>query len=336
MKAGAMKRTWAAPGALMCAVVISSCSAINIGDLPQPGKSFNDGYDIVLEFANVLNLPDRAKVVLDGTTVGLVEKVELKENAVDVTARLDRAVRVPANVQAVLQQATVLGDIYVALDRPPNDAPRAPDLAAKGVVPLAQTTSPPQLEDTLAELANFVASGSIQRVQSTIINVNRVTPQRSEQIRAIASRVSIDLAALANGIDSVDYLLNGLRDSSVVLAARIPQLQYWFSPAGMLAFNRTSEASIAIATLVPSIGSIYTGGFWLEPLLKSLGTALGAVQQSKQAIEGEYRPWRKLLNQMFLPEDKFPAMNITSIQTPDGREISGNVQDVLRMLGAVP
>jgi phospholipid/cholesterol/gamma-HCH transport system substrate-binding protein len=331
-----MKGIWTAPGALLCAALISSCSAISIGALPQPGKSFDDGYDIVLEFANVLNLPDRAKVVLDGTTVGLVEKVELKENAVNVTARLDRSVLVPANVQAVLQQATVLGDIYVALDRPPSDTPRAPDLAPEAVVPLAQTTSPPQLEDTLADLANFVASGSIQRIQSTIINVNRVTPQRSEQIRAIASRMSIDLAALSNGIDSVDYLLNGLKDSSVVLAARIPQLQYWFSPAGMLAFNRTTEASIAIATLVPSIGSIYTGGFWLEPLLKSLGTALGAVQQSKQAIEGEYRPWRSLLNQMFLPQDKFPAMSITSIQTPDGREISGNVQDVLRMLGATP
>jgi virulence factor Mce-like protein len=327
---------WVVSCALLCAVVVSSCSAINIGDVPQPGKSFADGYDIVLEFANVLNLPDRAKVVLDGTTVGLVEKVELKENAVDVTARLDRAVRVPANVQAVLQQATVLGDIYVALNRPPNDAPRAPDMAAAAVVPLAQTTSPPQLEDTLADLANFVASGSIQRIQSTIINVNRVTPQQAEQIRAISSRASIDLAALANGIDSVDYLLNGLKDSSDVLAARIPQFRYWFSPAGMLAFNRTTEASIAIATLVPSIGSIYSGGFWLEPLLKSLGTALGAVQQSKQAIESEYRPWRQLLNQMFLPQDKFPAMNITSIQTPDGREISGNVQDVLRMLGAMP
>jgi hypothetical protein len=29
-------------------------------------------------------------------------------------------------------------------------------------------------------------------------------------------------------------------------------------------------------------------------------------------------------------------MNITSVQTSDGREISGNVQDVLRMLGAMP
>jgi hypothetical protein len=39
---------------------------------------------------------------------------------------------------------------------------------------------------------------------------------------------------------------------------------------------------------------------------------------------------------MFLPADKYPAMNIISVQTPDGREISHNVEDVLRMLGAVP
>lgn len=330
------KRTLAALAALVFAAELSACSAININDLPQPGKSYGDGYDIVLEFENVLNLPARAKVVLDGTTVGVVEKVDLKENAVNVTARLDRTVQVPSNVEAVLQQATVLGDIYVALNRPPNDAPSTPNLAPDAVVPLAQTTAPPQLEDTLADLANFVASGSIQRIQSSIINVNRVTPQRSEQIRAIASRVSVDLADLSNNIDSADDLLNGVTVTSQVLAARIPQLRYWFSPAGMLAFNRTTEASIAIATLVPSIGSIYSGGYWLEPLLKSLGTALGAVQQSKQAIEGEYGPWRKLFNDMFLPEDKYPAMNITSVQTPDGREISGNVQDVLRMLGAVP
>jgi phospholipid/cholesterol/gamma-HCH transport system substrate-binding protein len=39
---------------------------------------------------------------------------------------------------------------------------------------------------------------------------------------------------------------------------------------------------------------------------------------------------------MFLPVDKYPAINITSIIGPDGRELSGNVQDVLRILGATP
>jgi hypothetical protein len=113
-------------------------------------------------------------------------------------------------------------------------------------------------------------------------------------------------------------------------------LEYWFSPEGMLAFDRTFEASIAISTLLPSLGSIYTGGFWLVPMLESLGILIGDVQKSKWAIEGEYRPWRELFTDVFLPADKYPAMNITSVQTADGREISGNVQEVLRILGATP
>ena len=62
----------------------------------------------------------------------------------------------------------------------------------------------------------------------------------------------------------------------------------------------------------------------------------GAIQKSKWAIEEEYRPWRQLFTDVLLPADKYPAMNITSVQTADGREVTGNVQDVLRMLGAIP
>jgi phospholipid/cholesterol/gamma-HCH transport system substrate-binding protein len=275
-----MRRLFSVAISLLCAVAMSSCAAINVNDLPQPGNSYSDGYDIVIEFANVLNLPDRAKVVMDGTTIGVVDHVDVGQSAADVTARIDRAVKVPSDILAVLQQATVLGDIYVALDRAPAAAGAGVPLQPGGRIPLAQTTSPPQLEDTLANLANFVASGSIQRVQNAIIGINRVTPERAEQVRAIAARVSVNLADLSKNIDTVDQWLNGLTGTANVMANSIPQLQYWFSPAGMLAWNRTTEASVAISTLLPSIGSIYTGGFWLVPLLNSLGIAVGGESSS--------------------------------------------------------
>jgi phospholipid/cholesterol/gamma-HCH transport system substrate-binding protein len=322
---------------LLCAVVLSSCASLNANSLPEPGNSYSDGYDIVIEFANVLNLPDRAKVVMDGTTIGVVERVAVGKSDVDVTARIDQSIHVPSDIRAVLQQATVLGDIYVALDRPTTAAAGGGGpLPAGGRIPVAQTTSPPQLEDTLANLANFVASGSIQRIQSSIININQVTPARAGQVREIASQVSRDLSDLSGNIATVDQWLNGVSGTADVLARRIPQLQYWFSPAGMLAFNRVTEASVAISTLLPSIGSIYTGGFWLVPLLESLGIAVGAVQKSKVAVESEYPAWRQLFTDMFLPADKYPAMNITSVVAPDGRDITGNVQEVLRILGATP
>jgi virulence factor Mce-like protein len=319
---------------LACTALLSSCASITVNALPQPGNAYRDGYDIVLEFANVLNLPDRAKVVLDGTDVGVVTDITVADDHADVTSRIAPDVAVPSNVHATLQQATVLGDIYVALE-PDEKNDSAPPLTPGGRIPLIQTTSPPQLEDTIANLANFVASGSIQRAQNTVIRLNNLNPPEPE-IRALAGRVAVDLSDLSDNVDLVDKWLDGVAGTGNVMYAKLPAFQYWFSPAGMLGFDRGMEVASYVGILLPSIGSIYSGGFWLVPLLDSLGTTMEAIQHSKWAVEDEIPRWRKLWTDMFLPVDKHPAINITSIVGPDGREISGNVQDVLRMLGAMP
>ncbi|MBZ4521815.1 MCE family protein [Mycobacterium avium subsp. hominissuis] len=302
--------------------------------LPQPGKTYSGGYDIAIEFENVLNLPDRAKVVMGGTEVGVVTGVKVARRGVDVTARIGPGVAVPSNVHAALQQATVLGDIYVTLDWP-HDQAAAPALAPGATIPLTQTTSPPQLEDTIAHLANFVTSGSIQRVQNTIIGINRVTPPEGE-LRKLASQAAADLSDLSNNIDTVDQWLDGVHGTTDVLYTRLPSAEYWFSPKGMLGLNRATFITSYYAVLLPSIGSVYDGGYWLAPLLNSLADATGALQQSKWAFEDEWPAWHRLFTNFFLPQDKYPAINITSITGPDGRELSGNVADVLRILGATP
>lgn len=317
------------------AALLSSCASISVNSLPQPGKSYRGGYDIVLEFASVLSLPDRAKVVQDGTTVGVVTGIDIKGQHVDVTSRIDSKVVVPSNVHATLQQATVLGDTYVALERPQADQP-APALSPDGRIPLAQTTSPPQLEDTIANLANFVGSGSIQRAQNSIIRINRVTPARAGELRELVKRVASDLSDLSTNIDVVDKWLDGVAGTANVMNENIPKYQYFWSKDGMLGWRRSAQVGSYIATVLPSVGSIYSGGFWLVPLLKSLGDAIGALQKSKWAYEKEAPAWQKLLTDFFLPVDKYPAINITSIVGPDGKEMSGKVQDVLRILGATP
>ncbi|ORW60115.1 mammalian cell entry protein [Mycobacterium parmense] len=314
---------------------MSSCASLNVNALPQPGNSYSNGYNIIIEFDDVLNLPERAKVVLDGTTVGVVTKMDVTSRRVDVTARIDSSVVVPSNIHAVLQQATVLGDIYVALERPQPDQPAAPALAAGARIPLADTTSPPPLEDTIAHLADFVSSGSIQRIQNTLVGINRVTPQ-GDTARKIASQVAVDLSDLSKGIDTVDQWLQGVSGTGQVAFNRIPAFQDWFTPKSMEGFNRQTVAASYVGTLLPSVGSVYSNGYWLVPLLNSLADALGAMRRDKHAFEAELPAWRRLFYDYFLPEDKYPAMNITSIVGPDGRELSGNVQDVLRMIGATP
>ncbi|ORA11302.1 mammalian cell entry protein [Mycobacterium arosiense ATCC BAA-1401 = DSM 45069] len=310
---------------------------MNVNALPQPGNSYRDGYDVIIEFSSALNLPDRAKVVLDGSTVGVVTKVALSARQVDVTARLGSGVVVPANIHAALQQATVLGDIYVALQRSQTDQSAAPPIAAGGTIPLAQTTSPPQLEDTIATLANFVSSGSIQRIQNTIIGINRVQPPGGQAaIRKVASQVAADLSDLSSNIGTVDQLLNNASGTGEIMDKLRPIYADWFTPNGTEAFYRAGVTGEGIATVVPSLGSIYAGGFWLVPLLHSLVDATGALQRSKWDFEEEAPAWRRLFTDKFIAQDRYPAINITSIVGPDGKELSGDVQDVLRILGAAP
>jgi phospholipid/cholesterol/gamma-HCH transport system substrate-binding protein len=329
-----IKRIWLAVSVVALCLSSTSCAALNVNALPMPGSSYTDGYDIALDFANVLNLPDRAKVIMDGSTVGVVTNTSIAEDHVELTARIDGDVVVPANVHALLQQATVLGDIYVAMEKDPTSA-AGTGLAPGGRIPLSQTTSPPQLEDTLANLANFVGSGSIQRAQDSLITINRVTPELAD-VRSIASRAATDLADLDHNIDTVDTLIGGVSDTAAVLAKQTPSFHFWLSPEGIRATKHLLVLIHPLATVLPSLGTIYNGGYWLSPLVGSLGDVFGALQQAKWNVEEAYHNFRSFMLDDFLPQDRFPAINITSIVGPDGRELSGNVQQVLSMIGGMP
>lgn len=320
---------------LVCVLSTSGCSKLSVDAIPIPGHTYSDAYDIVAEFANVLNLPDRAKVVMDGTTVGVVTSVVVKSDHVDVTVHVQRGVEVPSNSTAVLQQATVLGDIYLALEKPVGEQPPSAPLQPGGRIPVGQTVSPPQIEDTIANLANFIGSGSIQKSQDTLIRLNRITPPKDE-VRRVVSQVTTDLVQLSDNVDTVDTLLHGVEQTSNVVGAYAPQLAFWFTPQGVRGFERNTVISRTFGKLLPSLGTIYNGGYWMVPAINSLADAMTSVQGSKQVVEQEYPAYRRFINEYFLAQDKNPAINITSIVGPDGRELSGNVEQVLRMLGAVP
>lgn len=325
-------------GALVCGVSLTGCarmSSLTVDSVPVPGHSQADGYDIVAEFANVLNLPDRAKVVLDGTTVGEVRKVAEVGTHVDVTARIQKGVAVPSDATAVLQQATVLGDIYLAIERPADGPGAATPLPSGGRIPLTRTVSPPQLEDTIANMANFIGSGSIQRAQNTLVRLNRITPPKDE-VHRVVSQVTTDLEELSDNLETADILIDSMKQTSAVLTSYTPQMSFWFSPEGVRGFERSTVTAREVGNLLPSVGSIYSLGYWMVPAFSSLGNAMESIRGAKQVVEGEYPQWRRFINEFYLPQEKHPAINITSIVGPDGRELSGNVEQVLRMLGAVP
>lgn len=152
----------------------------------------------------------------------------------------------------------------------------------------------------------------------------------------MVSQVTTDLNQLSENLDTVDTLIDSLKQTSTVVSTYAPQMSYWFTPEGVKAFQRSTVVAREVGNLLPSVGSIYSYGYYMVPTFSSGANAMGAVRGAKGVVESEYPLWRKLINEFYLPNQKYPAMNITSITGPEGQELSGNVEQVLRMLGAVP
>jgi phospholipid/cholesterol/gamma-HCH transport system substrate-binding protein len=319
----------------LVAASVCSCAAVDLSAIPLPGNSYADGYDVTIQFDSVLNLPDKAKVVMDGTKIGVVDRVAIKRDAVDVEVRVDDSVLIPANARAALQQDTVLGDIYIALNRDPAGETSVTPLPRGGVITLQNTASPPQLEDTIAVLANFVTSGSIQHIQDTIAGINAVTPGTNKEVQRLAAQIAADLNDLSDNLDQVDIWLAGVTGTAEVLQQRSPLLSYYVSPEGMRGWDHSTFVSTYISTLLPSIGSIYEGGFWLVPMLNSLADATGAVKQSGLDVIDDGAAWQHLLSREILPFLRHPSVDITSITGPDGTQLAPDVERLLRLLGAI-
>jgi len=169
-----------------------------------------------------------------------------------------------------------------------------------------------------------------------VVNINSVTPSAAGELNQIASRVATDLGDLSKNVDLVDLWLTGLSGAGNVMATRTTAFQFWFSDVGIRGFKRNILVANSMGRLLPSVGSVYSGGYWLVPMMTSVATATESIQHAKWSIEDELPKWRRLFTDYFMPQDKYPAINITSIVGPDGREMSGDTEQVLRMLGAIP
>ncbi|MCR5978389.1 MCE family protein [Gordonia jinghuaiqii] len=319
---------------LCAALVLNGCS-LSPHDLPSARVGVTTDYRVILKFASVLNLPVGADVQLDGLRVGTVESTHDSDSGVDVLVGLNASVKIPADSHAIIRQDTLLGDTYVALTPPPPSSRPIEFLTEGSVVPQTQTTSPPQLEDTIAVLANFVNGGSIQKVQDTMATLNTTLPALQD-VRSMATTVSLDLGNLAEGTAEIDRLLNGLDATSLAFVDKSDKIAGVLAPESVHYFKRVAQSVLShVSTLLPSVGSIFIGGMWLVPMLESLADTAeagrGIWDQAPRAADR----LTEFLETTLFPWIERPAVNVTSVSTTDDRQLLDDTKTVLRMLGAI-
>ncbi|MCR8898615.1 MlaD family protein [Gordonia sp. GONU] len=323
-------RVAAAAAAALVAVVLGGCT-LNPGELASSVRSAGDGETITVQFDDTLNLPEGSDVTFNGAKVGSVTGVELRGDHVDVNAKLTGRVRIPVDVTASIRQNTVLGDPYVALVATSGGTEV---VESGGLIPLSQTTSPPPLEDTLAVVANFVNGGSIQNMQDVIRTMNTALPD-IRQTRRVAKISAIDLSSLSAGTDLIDGMIRGLDATALAVIPHLPAAEQMLSDEGMHYWSQLGKLFSGIGIVLPSIGSVFEGGYWLMPLLRGVDGSIGTVRQGIDAIGSNQAQLQQFLSKSLFPFLRKPGLEIVSASTPDGQEIIGDVTKVLRMLGAV-
>ncbi|NMN96688.1 MlaD family protein [Antrihabitans stalactiti] len=320
--------------ALCCSVFTASGCGIGPKDLPSPQAGVGDAYEVTLQFASAMNLPTGAYVMMNGLRVGEVRNVAVVDQRVDVTVGLKSEAQVPSDVRAVIRQDTLLGDTYIAFDHDPVK-PTSTFLAAGDAVPVDRTTSPPQLEDTMAVLAYFINGGSIQKSEDTIARLNNVMPSAADVSR-LANIAAVDLRDLAGNTTEIDRTLAGLDATSVAISDKKSILDLTMTDEGLKFWRLSAKSILAhISILLPSIGSIFEGGMWMVPMLDSLSATATTGRNIFDEAPTAAEKISTFIRTTLLPFAKNPSVNIRSIETPAGEQLATEVENLLRMLGAV-
>ncbi|MFV8319290.1 MlaD family protein [Mycobacterium sp. 23] len=200
-----MIRRWLVAASVACACLLSGCS-LDPTRLPVPGAYVPiSKYTIKIEFSSVLNLPARAKVDLGGVQVGVLDRVSLVGSTAVAYVDVNDRVKLPQNTRAELRQATVLGDIYIALLPAENPAPA--HLHDGDTIPLRNTVPADNVEDILRSVSTLVSGGSLNTLEESVANFNKAFSKDPAELDRMRQKLAGMLRDLAANQDKIDEIL---------------------------------------------------------------------------------------------------------------------------------
>jgi phospholipid/cholesterol/gamma-HCH transport system substrate-binding protein len=206
---------WAATGLVLLGVaVLTGCQGAYDLPLPSSGAMDGKGYQVTVQFADVLDL--------------------VPQWTAKVTLHVDDSVHLPANATATLEQTSLLGEKYVELAAPTATPPEG-QLHGGAVIPLARTTKDPQVEDVLGALSLLLNGGGVAQLKVITAELNQATHGNEASIRDLVGQLDTFVGGLdaqksqiVKALDAVDKLSGRLDAQKADLATALDHL-----PAGL-------------------------------------------------------------------------------------------------------
>ena len=237
------------------AIAMAGCAAgLQSLPLPAPGVT-SRGMLLTTIFSNALNLPEKAKVKLNGADIGEVESIRAHDFSAYVTMRIRDDVPLPIGSTAELRSATPLGDVFVAIRPAPERAPDAPLLRDGDTIPLNSTTAAATIEEVLSSAALLVNGGEIRRLVSMVNGAGQAAGGRGEKVASLLQPSNVLISRLNARKAQIQTALR----STSVLAAALSERQHTLNDvvdAGVAATRVIAENTARLADLVDAVGRI--------------------------------------------------------------------------------
>jgi virulence factor Mce-like protein len=235
-------------------VLLSGCGFRGAYSLQLPGGADvgDHPYTVQIQFADVLDLVPQAGVRVNDVPVGRVTGIELSDDwTAVVTVAVNGDVDLPANAVAAIQQSSLLGEKYVELAEPGNEAPEG-RLGDGSLIALDRTNRNVEVEELLGALSLVLNGGGLAQLQTISRELGTALQGRESDIR--------------NTLTQLDTFIGGLDDQRAEISRALDSVD---ALAASLA-ARTGTIETALDTLGPGLDVLDQQRDLLVSMLQSL------------------------------------------------------------------
>ncbi|SFS63175.1 MCE family protein [Saccharopolyspora flava] len=270
-------------------LLVSGCGTAGFTGLyntPLPGGAElgEHPYSVTVHFRDVLDLVPQASVKVNDVAVGRIDRIELSpdNSTALVVLRVNGDVRLPANAYARLRQSSLLGEKFVELTPPPENATGR--LADGAVIPIERTNRNPQIEEVLGAVSLLLNGGGIEQLQTIVQELNKAFTGNEEEIRSLLGNVNDVVTRLDRQRGEITKALDGLNRLSANLR------------------EQTGNINTALDGLSPGLREIEAQRGQLVGMLQALdklsGTATHTVQASREDLVADLEALAPTLQQL--------------------------------------
>ncbi|HEX6872750.1 MAG TPA: MCE family protein [Micromonosporaceae bacterium] len=238
--------------ATLAVLTLGGCTSGGVADVPLPGGA-PDGpsYQVVVEFADVLDLVPQSAVKVNDVTVGRVDRIWLDGWTARVRVRVADTVRLPDNATAAVGQSSLLGEKYVALAAPVGEAGRG-QLSDGDVIPISRTRRSAEVEEVLAALGLVLNGGGLAQLKTINEELGAALTGREgdardalRQLDAFIGGLDSQKADIVRVIDALDRLCARLAAQRGTIAAAVDS----FAPGLRVLAGQRAQLTEAITEL---------------------------------------------------------------------------------------